>query len=204
MADVALAALAVLVGENNFAVRAIVDQSLVSEDKAMIKELEEDPLGPLVIVILGRIYRSGPVKGESNAFKLIGKLRNVGIGDHAGMRVCLDGIVLGRQAKCVIADREQDVVTLHPALSGQHFHAAVCFDMTDMHAGSTGVRELDQPVELGLVTEILRLEEFGIFPLFLPLGFNLLKIVFHDSPHFGALPLLYFYSFPDAISFSPE
>ena len=198
MADIALAALAVLVGENDLAVRAVVDQRLVPEDKAVIKEFEEDPLGPLVVILPGCIYGSGPVKREADAFKLIGKLRDIGIGDHPGMCIGLDSVVLSGQTERVVADREQNVIALHPALSGQHFHAAVSLDVADVHTGSAGIGELDQSVKLGLVAEILRFEEPFIFPFLLPFGFNLLKIVFHE------MQLLYFFSFPDAILFPPE
>ena len=96
------------------------------------------------------------------------------------MGIGLDGIVLCGKAKSIIADREQDIVALHPALSGKDFHTAVCLNMSDVHAGSAGIRELYETVEFRLAAEILSLKELCIFPFLLPLGLNLLKIVFHE------------------------
>ena len=54
VAHVALAALAVLVGEDHLAVGAVVDQRLGAEHQAVLEQLQEDPLGPLVVVRQGR------------------------------------------------------------------------------------------------------------------------------------------------------
>ena len=161
--------------------RAVIDQRLVPEHKAVIKQFEEDPLRPSVIVILGCVHCPGPVERETDASELVRELLDIGVRDHPGVRIGLNGIVLGGQAESVVADREQDIVALHPALSRKHFHTAVRLDMADVHAGSAGIGELHKAVEFRLVAEILRLKELGIFPLLLPLGFNLLKIVFHET-----------------------
>ena len=55
VADIALAALAVLVGQNDLAGGAVVDKGLVSENHAVLKQLQENPLGPLVIFGIGGV-----------------------------------------------------------------------------------------------------------------------------------------------------
>jgi hypothetical protein len=179
VADIALAALAVLIGEDDLAGRAIVDEGLVTEDKAVVKELAEDPLGPLIIIISGGIDHAVPVKGETDTLELIGEFLNIFIRDDAGMGIGLDRIVLGGQTKSVETNREQYIVTLHSALSGNYLNAGICLDMADMHSGSAGIGKLHQAVEFGLITEIHCLENTGIFPFLLPLRLNLLKIVSH-------------------------
>ena len=180
VADVALAALAVLVGEDDLAGRAIVDQSLVTEDEAVVEQLAEDPLCPLVIILSGGVDHAVPVKGKADSPELIGKFFDIFICDNAGMGIRLDRIVFGRQAECVETDREQDIVSLHPALSGNNFNARIGFDMADMHACAAGIRKLHQSVKLGLFAEIHSLKKAGIFPFLLPFRLNFLKIVSHS------------------------
>ena len=99
--------------------------------------------------------------------------------NHPRVCVCLDRVILSRQAECVETDRVQNVVALHPPLSGDNLDAGICLDVADVHAGAGRVRELDKAVELWLFIKILRLEDPGVLPLFLPLGLDLFYIVFH-------------------------
>ena len=52
--------------------------------------------------------------------------------------------------------------------------------MTDVHAGTRRVWELDESVPLRLLAEVYRLEGLGLFPLRLPLRFDLFKIILHN------------------------
>jgi hypothetical protein len=62
VADIALAALGILVGEDNLAVRAVIDKCRIAEHKPVLEQLEEDPLGPLVIVLICCVDYAAPVK----------------------------------------------------------------------------------------------------------------------------------------------
>ena len=55
VADVALAALGILVGEDDLTARAVVDERLVPENEAVLKHLEEYPLCPLVVILLSGV-----------------------------------------------------------------------------------------------------------------------------------------------------
>ena len=70
VADIALSALRILVGKDNLARRAVVDKRLIPESESMLKHFEENPLGPLVILLLSGVDYSCPVKGEAHPFKL--------------------------------------------------------------------------------------------------------------------------------------
>ena len=56
LADIALAALTVLVGKNDLAARAVVDERLVAENETVLEHLQEDPLRPFVVTLVRRIY----------------------------------------------------------------------------------------------------------------------------------------------------
>ena len=98
------------------------------------------------------------------------------------MSIGLDGIVLGRQAVGVKADREQDIVALHAAFAGHDLEARVGLDVSDVHAGARRIRELDKAVELRLFGEVDGMEHTGVFPLVLPFFLDRFKVVgFHFS-----------------------
>ncbi len=182
MADVALAALGVLVRENDLAGGAVVNKGLVPESETMLKHLQEDPLGPLIVVLICRVYYTGPVERETDLFQLAGETVNVHVRDLARMHAGLNGIVLGGKTKRVKSDGEQDIVALHASFPAYDLKAGVGLDMSDVHAGARGIGELNEAVELGFVTVILRVEDTGLLPFLLPFRLDVSKIVwFHLS-----------------------
>ena len=64
MADITFDALAVFIGKDNFTGWTVVNQSLVSVSETFFKKLQENPLCPFVVVFLGCINNTIPVKGE--------------------------------------------------------------------------------------------------------------------------------------------
>ena len=179
VADIALTALAVLIGQNDLAVRAVIDQRLVPEYQTVLIELEEDPLGPVIIILIRCINGPVPVKGKPYFSELVREFLNIDIRDDTGMCIGLDRVILSGQTESVEADGKQDVIALHPPLSGDDFDTGIGFDMADVHARAAWIREFHQSVKFRLLTEVLCLEQLGIFPFLLPLGFYLLKIIVH-------------------------
>ena len=74
--------------------------------------------------------------------QLLAEVRNVLLRHDAGMHVVLDGVVLGRQTKRVVADGIKHVVALHAALARNHIHGGVAARMTHVQACAAGIREL--------------------------------------------------------------
>ena len=177
VADVALAALAVLVGQHHLAGGAVVHQGLVAEHHAMLKQLQENPLRPLVIVGVGGVHLAGIVEGEANLLKLLAEVIDILLRHQSGMHVVLDGIVLRGQAEGVPPDGEQHVVALHAALAGDDVHGRVGAGMAHMQAVAGGIGELNQPVKLGLGVVAFGLKGVGFLPLFLPFGLDGFRII---------------------------
>ena len=67
VADIALAALGILIGKHDLAGRAVIHERLVTEHKSVLEHLEEDPLRPLVVTLLGGIDHARPVKRKADA-----------------------------------------------------------------------------------------------------------------------------------------
>ena len=99
MADVALSSLRILVGKDNLAVRAVIDQCLRTKYKTMLKQLQEDPLRPLIIIGTGGRKLSGPVKRKSDPLQLFREVPDILLRNDVRMRVGLDGIVLCRKTE---------------------------------------------------------------------------------------------------------
>ena len=62
MADIAFSTLAVLVGQDDLAGRAVIDERLISVRQPMVEELQEDPLCPFIIIFIRRVDHAAPVK----------------------------------------------------------------------------------------------------------------------------------------------
>ena len=186
VADIALSALGVLVGENHLAVRAVVHQGLCSEHQAVLEQLQENPLGPLVIIRKRRGDLSAPVKGEAHTLHLILEMLHIAHGDDVRVGIGLDGVVFRRKSKGIKSDGEQDVVALHSSLAGNNFDTGIGLDVSYMHACSGRIGELHQSVKLRFFTEIHGFEYTGVIPCLLPLRFDSFEIVFHNCN-----PLLY-------------
>ena len=146
----------------------------------VLEQLQEDPLGPFVIVRVGGVDHAVPVKTVTQHFELTGKVLDVLLGDNSRMDVVLDRVVLSRQTKSVETDREQNVVAFHSLLARNDIDRREGTRMTHVQTRTGGVRELDKPVKLGLLTACDSGVWLGVFPSILPLLFNGRKIVFHE------------------------
>ena len=149
--------------------------------QTLLVELEKNPLGPFVVVRVGGVHDAVPVKAEAQHFELFGEMGDVVFGDHGGMDVVFDGVVLGGEAEGIEAHGEKDVVAIHALFAGDDVHGGVGAGVAHVEALPGGVGELDEAVELGLVTVVPGGEDLVLLPFFLPFGFDGGEIVFQFS-----------------------
>ena len=97
--------------------RAIVYKGLVAEDKSVFKHLQEYPLRPLIVILVCRVYDTGPVKGKTYGLKLLREVLDVCISNYPRMGIRFYGVIFSRKTEGVKAYREKDIVALHTALS---------------------------------------------------------------------------------------
>ena len=169
-----------LVGQDALAAGAPVHRHGGLVGQAVLEHLQEDPLGPLIILGVGGVYTAVPIEAVSQHFKLAGKVLDVFLGDHSGMDMVFDGEVLRGQAKGVKANGEQNIVALHALFTGNHVDGGKGPGMAHMESRCGGIRKLDKAVKLftGLVAGNGAIG-LGFFPIVLPFFLNGRKIVLH-------------------------
>lgn len=157
--DLAAAALAhavdnFLVGQHTLTAGAPVDVHFLLVSQTMLIQLQEDPLGPLIILRIGGVDLAVPVKGEAQSLQLAAEVIHIVLGDNGRVDVVLHGKVLSGQAKSVPAHGIQHIVAVLTALAADHVQRGVAAGMAYMQAGTRRIRELDQCIELGFLWSI--------------------------------------------------
>ena len=140
---------------------------------------EEDPLGPLVVLGVGGVDLTIPVKGEAQRLELAAEMVHIALGDDGGVDVVLHGEVLGGQTEGIPAHGVQHIVAVFTALAAYHVQRGVAAGMADVQARTRRIRELHKGIELGFFVVDLNMEGLFVLPHLLPLGFNSLVIILH-------------------------
>ncbi len=145
----------------------------------MLEKLQENPLGPFVILRVRGVDLAGPVKGYAEGFELLLEAGHIFLCDDGGMHVIFDREVFGRQAERIPADGIQDVVALHAALARDDVERRVGARMADVQPLPGGVGKFDQRIVLRLVRMVGSVENARFLPFFLPAFLNRFMFVFH-------------------------
>ena len=93
------------------------------------------------------------------------------------MRTGLNGVLFSGEAESVPTHGVEHVETAAALVAADDIGSGVTFGVAHMEACATRVREHVQAVILGLGLIGARLESLMFFPVGLPLGFDLLRIV---------------------------
>ncbi len=106
-----------------------------------VEDLQEDPLGPLVVVRVDRGERPALVMAQAQPAQLGLHVGDGGLGGDPGVLAGGHGVLLGGQAERVEAQGVQDVVAGHPLVAGEDVGGDVPQRVTDVQARTGGVRE---------------------------------------------------------------
>jgi hypothetical protein len=111
-APFAVPAFHLLVRQHGFVVRAPVDRRLFLERQPALEQLQEDPLGPLVVVGVGGIDRARPVHHQAGAAELTGKVRDIARNQFGRVHSDFQRVVFRVDPEGVEADWLKDVEAL--------------------------------------------------------------------------------------------
>jgi len=160
------------VGEDSAKFGAPVDRTLVDVGEACFKELEEDPLGPAVVLGVGRVDFARPIEGEAEAFELSAEIIDILGGGDGRVGTCFDRILFGGKSKGVPANGVEHIVTGGKFVAGEDIIAGEIFGMTRVEAGTAGIGKHLEQVILGLVGTLFCCEGFIFLPITLPVGLD--------------------------------
>ncbi len=149
--------------------------------QAVLVELQENPLGPLVVAGVGGVNDPIPVKGVAQHMELAGEVFNVLFGHNGRVNMVFNGKVLRGKAEGIVAHGEQHVIALHALFPGNGVHGRIGPGMSHMKARTGGIGKLHQGIVFGLVGAVLCGKQLFLRPELLPLWLNGGKIVFHDT-----------------------
>src|SRR4051812_37448904 len=77
-----------------------------------VEDLQEDPLCPLVIVGIARLYLAAPVEAEAKVVHLLFVVRDILLCGYTRIDAVFQGVLFGGQTKGVEAHGVQDVKSL--------------------------------------------------------------------------------------------
>ena len=136
-----------LVGKTDEILRTPVDRHFFLVCKTLLEKLQKDPLCPFVVVRIGGIYFPRPIERKSEGFELSPKNVGIFLGHDRRLETGFDGVVFRRKTEGIPTDRVENIVALHPALSGNDIHGRVAADVTDMETVTGRKREFDEGIE---------------------------------------------------------
>jgi hypothetical protein len=120
-------------------------------------DLEEDPLGPAVVVGVDRLDGSSVVVAKPEAAQLARHDDDVVLGRLARVLAGLHGVLLGGQPEGVVPQAVQDVLAEHPVVAGEDVGRDVAQRVADVQAGAARVGEHveDEEVPAGVLGDAL-------------------------------------------------
>jgi hypothetical protein len=161
-----------LVGEHGHVHRIPVHRGEFFVDQALLEQLGEQPLLPLVVVRLAGGQLARPVDGQAEALELPAHVVDVGVGPCRRRHVVLDCRVFRRQAESVPAHRLQHVVALETVVAGQHVADGVVAHVPHVQLAG-GIGEHRQAIVFGLAGSFHGLEGVALIPESLGLTLDL-------------------------------
>ena len=159
--------------------RAPVHVHLFFISQTLFVQLQEDPLGPFVIIGIGGIDLTVPIKRQTKAFQLAFKASHIFSGDDFRMDVVFHRIVFRGQAKCIPAHGVQHIIALQPFFTRHNIQRCIAARMAYMQALSGRIRKFYQCVVFRKGIILFGRKGMFLVPNLLPFLLDLFKIVLH-------------------------
>ena len=167
-APVAHAADDLLVGQHGLVVGAPVDRAVLPVGQPALPELQEQPLGPAVVLRVAGVERARPVEGAGVVVERLPLGLDVGVSEGRRVRVVADRGVLRRQPERVEPHRVQHLVALVPPVARDHVVQCHHLGVTHVQVAA-GVGEHRQRVALLPLRVVVGTELVQVVPDLAPL-----------------------------------
>ena len=170
-------AIHLLIGEHGLVDGIPVDGGVLLVGQAGVEELQEQPLGPAVVIGMAGRQLPAPVDRQAQLAELLAHRGDVLVGPGPWINAPLNRRVFGRQAEGIPAHRMQDPLAPQPLHPGDHIGDHVIAHMAHVQVPRRigkhrkGVEALLARGQLGRVVQAEAL------PLLLPASFDRLGLV---------------------------
>ena len=135
-ADFAFAIDNLFVGEHRPQLRTPVHRNFRHVGQPSLKQFQEDPLRPAIIVGVDRADLTLPVVGQTDTFHLAFERCDVLRRRHRGVNPRLHRILFGGEPECVPSHRMQHIEAPHTLIAGHDIRRGIAFKMTDVETRS--------------------------------------------------------------------
>ena len=153
-----------LVGEHGLVVGAPVHPAGLAVREALLVQLEEQPLVPLVVLGVARVQHAVPVEGCRVAPHRLALLLDVGVGPLARVGAALDGRVLGGEAERVPPDRVQHVEALLAPVARDDVAERVRLRVAHVQVAGRVREHVEHVLARPLVVGVARRERLELVP----------------------------------------
>ena len=106
-----------------------------------VENLQENPLGPLEIVRVGRGERAPPVVGQANARQLFAHVGDIVVRGDGRVLAGLQGVLFGGQAKRIVTHGVEHVLALSALVTGDHVGGDIAQRVSHVQTFARGVGE---------------------------------------------------------------
>jgi hypothetical protein len=153
-----------LVGEHGLVDRVPVDPAVLAVGQALLVQLQEQPLVPLVVLGVAGVQFAGPVEGGRVELHALLLLRDVVVGPAARVDAALDGGVLGGKAERVPADRVQHVEALLAPVARHDVTEGVDLGVTHVQVAGRVREHVEHILARPFVIGVAGAERLELFP----------------------------------------
>ena len=146
-----------------------------------VEQFKEDPLCPFIIGRIAGAYLARPVVAEADPIQLRPEIFDIVFGGYGRWDAVLDGVLLSRQPKGIIAHGMQNIEALQALEPAVDVAGDVAERMTDVQACSAGIGKHIKHIAFGTP----RIVGHPIGPLdipsFLPFPLDIPELIFHND-----------------------
>jgi len=185
VAALAQTVLDLFIGQARAARGAPVDGGALLVGQPHLIELQERPLGPLVVVWRRRVHLAVPVVHGPHLAQLALHVGHRGPGVGLGMDLLLDRGVLGGKTKGIPSHGVQDAVALQGHVPAPDVREHIAPPMPDVKSLPGGIREHVQAEILGPSRLAGRPVKAFLLPRGAPACFDLFGVVQHEDRRLG-------------------
>ena len=160
------------VGQHGLVHRIPVHRGVLAIGQAAIEQLEEQPLGPAVVIaVTGRLFPI-PVDGQTQLLQLTPHLLDIAVSPVPWIDVALDRSVFRWKSEGIPSHRMKHRSAAHPLNPGDHIRDHVIAHMAHVQC-PRGIRKHRQGVEAVVVDRFRSRIQTVSFPARLPALFDL-------------------------------